>query len=185
MGSAKVALIGAVLALCGCATSGQNRPTAQDADAVVRVEGKSGSSISGTGGFRKDGIRVQLSLSVENAPPGLHAVHLHENGDCSAPDAASAGDHWNPTESPHGQLNHAPAHLGDIGNLTVDADGTGRLEFTTEKWTLGTGEINDVLGKSLVIHANTDDFVTQPTGNAGGRIGCGVVRPSAPPVARR
>ncbi len=144
------------------------------AEAVI--EGKSGSKLTGHAMFIMKKDTVKLELTVENAPPGTHAVHLHEKGDCSAPDAMSAGPHWNPTNAAHGQWGHNPFHRGDIGNIEVGKDGKGRTTLETDLWSIGGKPETDVLGRAIVVHAGPDDFVTQPTGNAGGRIGCGVVR---------
>jgi Cu-Zn family superoxide dismutase len=143
--------------------------------ATAVVEARSGASLDGKATFRAKQGKVTLELSVRHAPPGTHAVHLHEKGDCSDPEAKSAGAHWNPAEQAHGRWG-GTCHLGDIGNLVVDAKGNGKLKLTTELWTIGGPAASDVLGKSVIIHATADDFVTQPHGNAGGRIGCGVVR---------
>jgi len=151
-------------------------PLDDTVQATAVLESRSGSTLTGTGRFVDDGGSVTLTLNVANAPPGEHAVHLHETGDCSAPDASSAGAHWNPTKSDHGEWGHASHHLGDIGNLHVGADGTGALILTTDRWSIGTGDIGDLLGRAVIVHEKADDFVTQPTGAAGGRIGCGVVR---------
>lgn len=137
------------------------------------VNSKSGTNTQGTAKFTQTGKNVALDLNVYKLTPGIHAVHIHEKGDCSAADASSAGGHWNPTTEAHGKWGHNGFHKGDIGNLTADKDGTARLVFKTDKWCLGcTDETKNIMGKSLVIHADKDDFTTQPTGNAGGRVGC-------------
>lgn len=165
----------------GCATS--NRPGPALARAIANLESKSGSSTTGTVTFEgKSNGKVELVLLITGAPPGKHAVHLHDKGDCSAPDASSAGGHWNPTSEAHGKWGSAPFHLGDVGNLEVDNDGKGKLTLSTDKWTVngtapeGQPMPNDVVGHAVVVHATVDDFTTQPTGNAGGRIACGVVQ---------
>lgn len=144
--------------------------------ALAVIEGSSGSEMVGKAVFiQKDGV-VTLQVTVEKAPSGKHAIHLHERGDCSAPDASSAGPHWNPTGHDHGQWGNSPFHLGDIGNVDVGEDGKGVLTITTDLWSIGDKPANDVDGKSIVVHAGVDDFKTQPTGNSGVRIGCGIVR---------
>ena len=143
--------------------------------ATAEINSASGSSLTGTAIFTKDGENITLSVAIRNASPGLHAVHIHENGDCSAPDATSAGGHWNPTDVAHGQWGVGEFHLGDIGNITVGEDGTGSIELTTDLWEIGTGSDIDVIGKGIIVHADADDFVSQPSGNAGARIGCGVI----------
>lgn len=148
---------------------------AEGKQATATILPKSGSTTTGTAIFTTSGNMVTLKVEVSGAPPGEHAVHIHEHPDCSSDDAESAGGHWNPTMKDHGKWGVDPFHLGDIGNMMVDADGTGTIELTTDLWTVGTGEMNDVVGHALMVHANPDDFVTQPTGNAGARIGCGVI----------
>jgi Cu-Zn family superoxide dismutase len=141
----------------------------------VPVEAKSGSKVNGKATFTEKGKEITVKVVVDGAPPGDHAVHIHEKGDCSAPDAKSAGGHWNPQSDQHGAWTAEHHHLGDIGNMKVGADGKGEVTLTTDKWTIGSGQPNDVVGKSIVVHEKIDDFTTQPTGNAGGRIGCAVL----------
>ncbi len=117
-----------------------------------------------------------MKVVVNGLTPGQHAIHLHDKGDCSAPDAASAGGHWNPTSEDHGKWGHAPFHHGDIGNLVADANGKAVLSVESELWTIGDGKPSDVLGHAVIVHAKEDDFTTQPTGNAGGRVACGLIQ---------
>jgi len=143
--------------------------------ASAKLAPKSGNTtLGGKAVFAKRRGKVQLTLWVEGAPPGKHGAHLHAVGDCSAPDAASAGGHWNPTQAPHGAPS-TPSHLGDLGNITIGRSGRGLLTFENPAWTLGDGAPTDVLNHAIVIHADPDDLTSQPSGNAGGRIGCGVV----------
>jgi len=137
------------------------------------INSKSGTNTQGTAKFKQVGSKVQMDLNVYKLTPGIHAVHIHEKGDCSAADASSAGGHWNPTSDMHGRWGNDEHHMGDIGNLVADKDGTARLTFSTDKWCIGCADANEnIIGKSIVIHADKDDFKTQPTGNAGGRVGC-------------
>jgi Cu-Zn family superoxide dismutase len=145
------------------------------ARASAAIEARSGSRVRGLASFASGSSGVKLELELEGVEPGVHAVHIHEKGDCSAADAASAGSHWNPGHADHGKWEQGSFHLGDIGNVTVGDDGRGALELTTERWSIGTGAENDIVGKSVIVHAAADDFTTQPTGAAGGRIGCGVI----------
>lgn len=146
---------------------------------IATLEGRSGSTLSGEAMFMEaDGGDVSLTLRVQNAPAGEHAVHIHENGDCSAPDASSAGGHWNPMSASHGKRGEDSFHVGDIGNLEVGADGIGSLSMTFADWSLEETGDESVLGKALVIHSGADDFRTQPDGAAGERIGCGVIERS-------
>jgi len=142
--------------------------------AAAVLHGKSGTQVEGEAEFTQDAGKVTLSLKVRNASPGAHAVHLHEVGDCSDPEAKSAGPHWNPGATKHGKWGET-CHMGDIGNVEVNEHGEGSLVLTTDLWTIGGDPKSDILGKSLIVHAQPDDFQTQPTGNAGGRIACGVV----------
>jgi len=143
--------------------------------ARATIEGKSGSELSGFATFKKVRGGVLVEVSVENAPPGWHAVHIHEKGDCSAADGTSAGGHFNPGGVSHGAP-HAPEHhAGDLGNLFVDAEGNARHVILMPELTLDDGAYA-VRGRGIIVHAGVDDLVSQPTGNAGGRIGCGVIR---------
>ncbi len=144
--------------------------------AVATIEPRSGSSVEGRAVFTQTDGQVTLRLELRKLPPGVHAVHLHEVGDCTAPDASSAGSHWNPTRAEHGKWGAVPFHLGDIGNVSAASDGSAAFAMTTDQWRVGDGSTRDVVGRSVVVHEKADDFKTQPTGAAGGRIGCGVVR---------
>ena len=106
--------------------------------------------------------------------PGEHAIHIHEKADCSSADGKSTGGHWNPTFAPHGKWGSTEGyHRGDIGNFTADAEGNATVEFSTDEWCLGCGdETKNLIGKGVIVHQGEDDFVTQPTGDAGGRISC-------------
>jgi Cu-Zn family superoxide dismutase len=152
--------------------------------AAVTLESKSGSNTTGTATFSVVDGAVTLTLTVRGATPGLHGAHLHAVGDCSAANASSAGDHWNPEQHPHGSgtQDAGPSHLGDLGNVTVQADGVGTLTFSNPEWKLGDRSPWDVLGKALVIHADPDDLMTQSNpdagvtpGKSGSRIACGVI----------
>jgi superoxide dismutase, Cu-Zn family len=142
------------------------------------IDAKSASKLKGDVTFTDDGKGgLVFRIDVKDATPGTHAVHIHEKGDCSSPDGKSAGDHWNPGHTEHGKWGAAGEHfhLGDIGNIEVKPDGTGTLTLETTKWTAGGGGVNDVIGHSVVVHGGVDDFKSQPAGNAGPRIGCGVI----------
>lgn len=143
--------------------------------ATATLEARSGSSLTGTVTFTAEGGKITLVAEVSGVEPGEHAIHIHAVGDCSADDATSAGGHWNPTGHDHGKWGEAPFHLGDIGNIHVGDNGTGSITLTTDKWTIGDGGDRDIAGKSVIVHAGADDFESQPSGAAGGRIGCGVI----------
>ncbi|HEU4400635.1 MAG TPA: superoxide dismutase family protein [Candidatus Polarisedimenticolia bacterium] len=170
---AAVVLIAGVVHAAG--EKGKATGKGQEKKAVAVIASKSDSHLTGKATFREANGKVTLKIEIAGAEPGTHAVHLHENGDCSAPDGSSAGGHWNPTHEDHGKWGTAPFHRADIGNIEVGADGKGTRTLTTDLWTIGGAPESDVIGKSIIVHAKADDFTTQPTGNAGGRIGCGVV----------
>lgn len=123
-----------------------------------------------------DGIHVEVN--AVGLPAGVHAVHIHTTGTCTGPDFTSAGGHWNPGKMQHGHDNPAGAHMGDMPNMTVGADGTGTLKTVMKGAMLkGGGEpLFDADGAAIVVHAAADDYKTDPTGNAGGRLGCGVIK---------
>ncbi|SHJ00173.1 superoxide dismutase, Cu-Zn family [Cruoricaptor ignavus] len=157
-----ILIAAAALLLASCGTSKN-----------YQILSKSGTQTQGTAKFTQSGEKVSLALNVKNLTPGIHAVHIHEKGDCSDPKAENADGHWNPTSEKHGKWGHSEFHSGDIGNLTADNSGNAKLNFSTDKWCLGcSDEQRNIIGKTLIIHEKADDFHTQPTGNAGGRVGC-------------
>jgi Cu-Zn family superoxide dismutase len=141
----------------------------------VKLESKSGSTVTGSAVFTQEDDIVTMIAVVEGLSEGTHAIHLHEKADCSSDDGKSAGGHWNPTNEPHGKWGSPEGfHKGDIGNLNANANGKATITMTTDKWCIGCGDANkDILGKAIIIHEGTDDFTTQPTGDAGGRVSCG------------
>ncbi|TDU39642.1 Cu-Zn family superoxide dismutase [Gelidibacter sediminis] len=141
----------------------------------VALEPKSGSTVKGNAVFTEEDGTVTMVAVVGGLKEGEHAIHLHEKADCSADDGTSSGGHWNPTNQPHGKWGSPDGyHKGDIGNFKADANGNGTITVTTDEWCIGCGDANkDIVGKAIIIHEGVDDFKTQPTGNAGGRVSCG------------
>jgi superoxide dismutase, Cu-Zn family len=134
--------------------------------------------VNGTADFETtaDGkIKMKLDITVAAKANKTVAVHLHEHGDCSDNGNASHG-HWNPTKAQHGKWGSSSFHLGDIGNIKLDGKGKGTVTVTTDLWTLGGKADRNILGKAMIVHGGTDDYTTQPTGNAGSRIGCGLIQ---------
>ncbi|WP_053990358.1 superoxide dismutase family protein [Mangrovimonas sp. TPBH4] len=141
----------------------------------VRLEPKSNSNVSGNVLFKEtDGI-VSMVAVFDGLSEGSHAIHLHEKADCSSEDGKSSGGHWNPTAQPHGKWGSNDGyHKGDIGNFTADAKGHGSITFNTDEWCIGCGDPSkDILGKAVIVHEGTDDFTSQPSGDAGTRVSCG------------
>lgn len=141
----------------------------------LALESKSESTATGKVEIiEKEGM-VTLNARLYGLTPGMHAIHIHEKADCSAADATSSGGHWNPTMQPHGKWGAETGyHKGDIGNFEANENGEGTITITTNEWCIGCGDENkDILGKALIVHQGVDDFTTQPTGNAGGRVSCG------------
>jgi Cu-Zn family superoxide dismutase len=143
--------------------------------ARAEIQGRGGSNLSGEASFTQEQGGVLIEIRVRNAPGGWHAVHLHEQGDCSAPDASSAGGHFNPTGKNHGAPFAPEHHAGDLGNMWIEANGEGYHVLLMPELTVEDGP-SSVRGRAIVVHEKDDDLVSQPTGNAGGRIGCGVIR---------
>ena len=166
----------AFLLLTGCEMIEKSGiTTVPSKQAIAVINSASESQLTGMATFTQIGQTVSLHIEIKNVDPGQHAVHIHEYGNCSSPDGKSAGGHWNPTNVAHGKWGEGEFHLGDIGNIEVGEDGTGSIELTTELWEIGTGSNIDVVGKGIIVHADADDFTSQPSGNAGARIGCGVI----------
>jgi Cu-Zn family superoxide dismutase len=138
------------------------------------LEPKSDSNVEGEVSFTEEDGIVAMKATLSGLTPGEHAIHIHEKADCSAADGTSTGGHWNPTFSTHGKWGSAEGyHRGDIGNFTADTEGNATVEFSTDEWCLGCGdETKNLIGKGVIVHQGVDDYVTQPTGDAGGRVSC-------------
>lgn len=141
----------------------------------VEIESKSNSEVTGNAVFTEEDGEVTMVATVDGLEEGLHAIHLHENADCSAEDGSSAGGHWNPTFEKHGEWGDPEGyHKGDIGNFEVDSNGTGTVTMTTDEWCIGCDdETKNIIGTAVIVHDGVDDFVSQPSGDAGTRVGCG------------
>jgi Cu-Zn family superoxide dismutase len=147
------------------------------AQATISATNSTGMPLTGTLKFseQKNGkVKMELTISVPNKPNQSVAVHFHEHGDCG--DAGNnAHGHWNPTERKHGKWGSAEYHSGDIGNITLNARGKGKITITSDLWTIGGDQKTNILEKAVIVHGGVDDYTTQPTGNSGPRIGCGVI----------
>lgn len=160
-------------ALAGCQTVADEAPNVRLGQATLRLaSGLPG----GTAQLFANGAQVNLSIAVVGLAPGTHGVHLHTTGACDAPDFATAGGHLNPRGNQHGTGNPAGPHLGDLPNVTAGNAGSGTVSVTLP----GTrdevlAQLFDADGTAVVVHANADDYRTDPSGNSGGRIACGVL----------
>lgn len=156
-------------------TTTESVPMSETKKVTVRLESKSNSQATGNVVFTETEGRVKMVAIVGGLPEGKHAIHIHENADCSAEDGSSAGGHWNPTAQPHGKWGaDSGYHKGDIGNFTASKTGNGTITKITPEWCIGCGDPNrDIIGKSVIVHEGIDDFTSQPSGAAGSRISCG------------
>jgi Cu-Zn family superoxide dismutase len=140
--------------------------------ANARLQSKSGSTVSGSIKFTQIGDRVRITGDIAGHSRGKRAIHIHEKGDCSSADGMSAGGHFNPSKAKHG----APGagHAGDLGNLTFDEYGA-TINMMASGISVSASAPNGIIGRAVIIHADEDDLKTDPTGNAGGRVACGVI----------
>jgi Cu-Zn family superoxide dismutase len=162
--------LGLLIFSCKSSTSSTSSNSKQ---IKIAFEAKSNSKVKGDATFtQKDGV-VYFEAKLSGLEPGVHAIHIHEKADCSATDASSAGGHWNPTFKKHGKWGEAEHHKGDIGNFTANIDGEATVVFKTDEWCIDCGDkTKDIIGKGLIVHEKPDDYVTQPTGDAGARVAC-------------
>jgi Cu-Zn family superoxide dismutase len=151
-------------------------PAQTAGQASAELKDAKGRSI-GTARLREAQGGVVVSVAVTGMSPGLHAIHVHAVGRCEAPAFTSAGGHFNPAQKKHGLKSPEGPHAGDMPNMYVGKDGSGRFEVLTDQFTLGAGDrsVFDSDGSALVIHAGVDDYTTDPAGNAGDRVACGVI----------
>ena len=135
-----------------------------------------GNNVAGTVVFVQEGRKVFVVAELTGLKPGPHGFHVHEKGDCSAPDFSSAGGHFNPSSQPHGDPTAGAHHVGDMPVLVADASGKATARAELRSMTIGGDGASDIVGKSVVVHADPDDLRTQPAGNSGARVACGVIK---------
>jgi Cu-Zn family superoxide dismutase len=159
------------------ATNTSGTTTATDGStqlrAVAQLEPTQGNKARGTVRFSSEGNAVRVTADITGLTPGEHGFHVHEKGDCSAPDASSAGGHFNPDNQPHGARDAEARHVGDLGNLTADDKGRAQLNYLDQKLSLSGP--NTIIGRAVIVHAGRDDLKSQPAGDAGGRVACGAI----------
>jgi superoxide dismutase, Cu-Zn family len=156
-----------------------NETTTGGTTAIADLTGtQQDTTVTGTARFTEENGKVKMTLEI-TVPKKANqsvAVHLHEHGSCGDMGKEAHG-HWNPTNVNHGKWGGDNFHRGDIGNVELDGEGKGKMELETDLWTVtGSDSTKVILGKAVIVHGGIDDYKTQPTGNAGSRIGCGVVR---------
>lgn len=158
-------------------------PAAGPASAHVSFISAAGSSVTGDLTLANEGAGVSILGEIHGLAPGKeHGFHIHETGECALPDFKSAGEHFNPTMDPHGGPKSKARHLGDIPNAKADENGRATINLTVDGVTLGDTDDGpaQILGKAFIVHAMPDDYKTQPSGNSGARVACGVIRRAAP-----
>lgn len=181
---------GAVLLASGLALAAQDKPAPSAAGAAkpaaatapapvkgaasVVLEPTQGSQVRGTVAFTPAPGGVRVVADITGLTPGAHGFHVHDKGDCSAPDATSAGGHFNPGNAPHGAPDAEKHHAGDLGNITAGEDGKAHLDQVFPFLSLAGPE--SIVGRGFIVHGGKDDLTTQPTGNAGARVACGVIK---------
>ena len=165
-----------LILLAAAALLGACASTPPGPGASAQLQPTTGNPTSGSVNFVQVGNKVLVSGEVRGLKPnGEHGFHVHEKGDCSSGDGMSTGGHFNPTGAPHGSHGAGVHHAGDLPNLKSDASGVARFSYESSMIAVGSG-VTDVVGKGLIVHGDPDDYKTQPTGNAGPRLACAVIK---------
>jgi len=165
------AACGALLA-AGCAGT----PEQQERSAVAQLQPRSGSTVSGSVKFTQIGGVVRVTGEITGHTKGPKGFHIHEKGDCSDDKGMNTGGHFNPHQHKHGGPYDPVKHSGDLGNLVFNADGVAKINFTVGDISVTRDKPDGIIGRAVIVHATVDDFKTDPTGNAGGRVACGVIQ---------
>ncbi len=184
---ASVFLFVSSLSLVSCNSAGEpenkegdttsSQLTHDNSSAEVNISGTYADTVvTGTATFEQvDGkVKMLLNITVPSKANKSVAVHIHEHPGCGD-NGKDAHGHWNPTNVAHGQWGSAAFHSGDIGNLELDAEGKGTKTLETDRWTIGGDSTTNILDRSIIIHSGVDDYTSQPSGDAGNRIGCGII----------
>ncbi len=180
-------IIGVVFFSAGCQqkTERQMPPTSSDTagtvtnnqqeitKAVAELHGTKGNNISGTVTFTKEADGIKVVADITGLKHGKHGFHIHEYGDCTADDGSSAGGHFNPENVKHGAPTDSVRHVGDLGNIEAGQDGNAHLELTDTL--LSFSGPHSIIGRGVIVHGGEDDLTSQPSGNAGPRVACGVI----------
>lgn len=170
-------IVGGVMTLLGVATLTACQFVAYDSNkAAASLDSKSGSSVRGDVSFVQHGHEVLVTANLSGLKPNSeHGFHVHEKGDCSAADATSAGGHFNPDGKAHGTPGGEAHHAGDMPNIRADANGQASYKASLHGFTITAGA-KGILGRSVVVHRDPDDYKSQPAGNSGPRIACGIIK---------
>ncbi|MCU7548103.1 superoxide dismutase family protein [Chitinophagaceae bacterium LB-8] len=160
-------------------TSSSNKESSMQGGAIATLAGtKPDTAVTGTVQFEQmqgGKVKMKLDISVPTKANQSVAVHIHEHADCGEM-GKHAGGHWNPTNSNHGKWGSSSFHSGDIGNINLDASGKASMELESDLWSIGGDPKTDILNKTIIVHSGVDDYTSQPSGNSGERIGCGVIQ---------
>lgn len=141
--------------------------------AVAVIHPTEGNTVSGVVTFSQHKEGINVTATLKGLTPGEHGFHIHAFGDCACPGGTCAGDHFNPTNKPHGGPDSKERHVGDMGNIVADAQGNVSYEYVDSVMTLNGP--HSIIGRGVIVHAQRDDLVSQPSGDAGVRVGCGVI----------
>ncbi len=167
-----IVLLSACAVLASCANYDMG-PTAS-----VQLEPTRGNAAKGELHFMQRGNTVKVMGKISGLKPNAeHGFHIHDKGDCSSGDGMSAAGHFNPTGKPHGAHGHGDHHAGDIPSLMADANGVANVNFESNTISLMGGQSTNIIGRGVIVHKDPDDYKTQPTGNSGARLACGVIKP--------
>src|SRR5213596_424193 len=177
MNSSRAWFIGLVLASFAGLIALAQTPAAKSAalsKGISVLHSTAGNKVSGTVTFTPVADGVQVHAELTGLTPGKHGFHVHEFGDCSAADASSAGAHFNPTNQPHAAPDATARHVGDMGNIEAETSGAAKLDYLDHHMSLANDD-RSILGRSVVVHAKADDLKSQPAGDSGARVACGVI----------
>ena len=167
-----ISVVCGALLVAGCAGMEEQK----EVSAVAPLQPRSGSKVSGQLKFTQIGDLVRVTGEITGHTKGPKGFHIHEKGDCSDDKAMSTGGHFNPDKSKHGGPYDPVKHAGDLGNIVFDGDGVARINFTVGDIAVSKDAPNGIIGRAVIVHAAVDDMTTDPTGNAGGPVACGVIQ---------
>jgi Cu-Zn family superoxide dismutase len=172
MNKTVLSVVCGTLLAAGCAGA----PEDKEVSATAKMQPRSGSNVSGNLTFTQIGDLVRVTGEITGHTKGPKGFHIHEKGDCSDDKAMNTGGHFNPTKHKHGGPYDPEKHSGDLGNITFNADGAAKVNFTVGDISVSKDKANGIIGRAVIVHATVDDLKTDPTGNAGGRLACGVIQ---------